>query len=168
MKLQHIYTLGDYYKDNLHNICHCAKNGQFIEILSKLTAELLFDKIPNNAILVPLPDRGGFNMALLNNLINKRHDLFYAVGFCNEHRLSWYYRKQNQLCEILPENVGLAWYDCPHRLFDFCDSSIVLLDNVVATGCTTKAAMNIIGKSCDALCIAVDWDKYNKYNKDNE
>ena len=49
----------------------------------------------------------------------------------------------------------------------FKDSdNIVLIDNVIGTGCTMAKAMHLIHKQCDALCIAVDWKTFNSYNFD--
>ena len=45
-------------------------------------------------------------------------------------------------------------------------SNIILVDDVIGTGCSMAKCMQLLGRQCEAMCIAVDWETFNSYNWD--
>ena len=152
-----IHTLGDYYEtEYLREDCHNAKAGN--QVTMNDAAVRLAKSLPKDCILVPIPSLSGNNESFARMLS------FYSrkpISYCLQRGRGYgsLYQMKKDGCKVTEEDTGI-WCNggAPNGL-------IVLVDNVIATGTTMSAAIRAIGKPCEAVCIAVDFNTYKTYGK---
>lgn len=144
--------LGDYYADQLLNLLSKGiKRGDPRAI--KAAAKLLVEKIPNGALLIPVPSRTGSATYTLS-LAREITELNPSISVCDclkgKQREDLYsFKKQQQIPDEkffefqVTQNVDLsnAW----------------LLDNVFATGCTVAFCSKALGKPVPYIVLARDY-----------
>ncbi len=148
-----IYTLGDYYGiPELRTICHLVKDGQ-VEIQLKAAVELAM-MLPKESVLVPVPSRNGGTVELARLLGELTH---LPVIQCLKQDST------ESLYNLKKAGKKVTEADCAITLTGKApEGNIVLVDNVIATGTTMSAAIEAIGRDCDAACLALDMNTYRQ------
>ena len=161
LKPTKIYTFGDYYKDGLQNFCHMIKHTvEYDDIISILFAETFADQIPDNTVFIPIPDNmQSFSWQIIRRLKEKNKSFRLASVLCKNGFEHLYDLKKR-----LDRPVELTDVDL-FRTSDPLDAeNIVIVDDVIGTGAIIAKAIQLIGKPCQAMCVAVDWNTFNSYN----
>lgn len=167
MKPTKIYTLGDYYNDEgLRELCHYVKEGRSsTAIIAKFLVKMLIDQIPEDSVLIPIRTTDShfddyLEIAAKEYRRTMNDRVFRGIYVNGEG--SVYEQKKKGLI-VTPNDVPL---DLSRRFSkrDFEGLNIVLMDNVIDTGVTMARCIDLIGHPCEAMCIAVNWENYNKHN----
>lgn len=126
----------EYYTDGVPEICHAAKDGD-AGAIRKMAEEMAKD-LKGDEILVPVPSRSG-----IATITRRLADEISKISGCKVEnvlrgptRESLYELKKNGQA-ITPEMLGLQASHIP-------EGKVMLVDNVVATGTTARAAMKAI------------------------
>ena len=126
----------EYYTDGVPEICHAAKDGD-AGAIRKMAEEMAKD-LRGDEILVPVPSRSG-----IATITRRLADEISKISGCKVEnvlrgptRESLYELKKNGQA-ITPEMLGLQASHIP-------EGRVMLVDNVVATGTTARAAMKAI------------------------
>jgi hypothetical protein len=126
----------EYYTDGVPEICHAAKDGD-AGAIHKMAEEMAKD-LRGDEILVPVPSRSG-----IATITRRLADEISKLSGCKVEnvlrgptRESLYELKKNGQA-ITPEMLGLQASHIP-------EGRVMLVDNVVATGTTARAAMKAI------------------------
>ena len=132
----HCIYMHEYYTDGVPEICHAAKDGD-AGAIRKMAEEMAKD-LRGDEILVPVPSRSG-----IATITRRLADEISKLSGCKVEnvlrgptRESLYELKKNGQA-ITPEMLGLQASHIP-------EGRVMLVDNVVATGTTARAAMKAI------------------------
>ena len=160
MKPTKIYTLGDYYKtEGLRNLCHDIKNGYNSELIATFLIKSFIDEIPEDSVLIGVPfGFGNLTMRIISECAPVLKNVF-----CKTRFTSVYSRKYRGEI-VTPDTVGLELYPAFNRKDLEEYGHIILVDNVIDTGATIARCIDLLGRPCEAMCIAVNWENYNKNN----
>ena len=146
-----ILSIGDYkaYQD----LCHRVKTGERSSIQE--AAHLMAERIPFllTSVLIPMPSHLGFatyTLGICNEISNLTGIPVVNALRGKEHE-SMYYLKRNGIVIPNPSFFGF------HLVVDIpADLTPVIVDNVIATGQTMKAALAAV-KTAIPCTIAVDY-----------
>ena len=155
-----VWTLGDYYRDpGLRGACHAIKNGDIVTMRSLVMdfIDLFQNSPPKDCVLVPVPSLSGHNETFCRLLgdglgipvrdnILKRSDKYGSLYDMKQKGIT----PTEALTGIQPGRGDLP------------KETIILVDNVIATGVSVSASIAAIGRPCEALCVAVDWNTYSR------
>lgn len=156
-----LYTLGDYYATkSLRELCHRIKTDRSLrdEDFDFYTKTALLGKhivaFSNGpATLVPIPS-GNPNIDVMADWLSEITG--YPVCRCIGKEPD-----APRLYDLKKEGKAVTEKDAKLILTSAAPSGrIILVDNVIATGTTCSAAISLIGKPCNAACLAVDYNKY--------
>ena len=160
MKPTKIYTLGDYYNDEgLSCLCHDMKDGCNLDIISTFLIKSLIDQIPNNSVLIGVPVTfGRLVMEKISQHVPVLEEVFIKTRF-----ISAYTRKKRGDI-VTPDTIGIILNPAFDKTILNNYDNIIIVDNVIDTGATMSRCIQLLDRPCEAMCIAVNWENYNKNN----
>jgi len=160
MKPTKIYTLGDYYNDEgLRYLCHEVKDGGNLKLIATFLINSFIKEIPDNSVLIGVPYGFGYTtMNIISEYVPVLKDVFVKTKFTSVYR-----RKINGVI-VTPNDVGIDLvYNFNPSILNEKDN-VILVDNVIDTGATMARCIDLLHRPCEAMCIAVNWENYNKNN----
>lgn len=150
-------SAGLYYRDSLQTLAHSMKSSDK-ESISE-AASFLAPLIPKDCCLIPAPSRRGYadHTLVLANEINKLTGVVVADVLKGKSRMSQYKAKIIGYT-LTEEELGLRKVsNLPKGL------KPIVLDNVIGTGFTGKAAVHALGKG-SVIALAMDDSFYINAN----
>lgn len=148
-----LYSVGSY--SDFRELCHRLKSGDSLaiqEAASIISSELAF---PEDSILVPMPSHLGYatDMISLAECISRMTGIPFLDAFQGNSRHSVYVAKKHGQI-LTAEELGFRLKaDIPDGLRP------LILDNVIATGLTAYAALDVIPEA-SVIALAIDKDKF--------
>lgn len=164
-------SAGLYYSDGLRALAHSMKANDRESI--KKAAIIIAPLIPKDSCLIPAPGRNGYadHTLVLAEEIVRLTGIAYRDILKGKPRMSQYEAKQNGNSLTEKDLAFYAISKVPEGL------NPIVLDNVIGSGLTGKAAIHALGKG-SVLALAMDDNFHNahkltqtntqKQEKDNE
>lgn len=142
-------TTGNYRKKAHNDLAKEMKQGNSLAIA--IAAAEMERYIPNNAVLVPMPSHQGFATYTLE--LAKRIGELTKAEICDTLKG----RPRKSLYQLKKEGGNPRKAKFGFYLTDCIPSGkqIIVIDNVVATGATAKAAASVLG-DCVVFALADD------------
>lgn len=134
----HCHVVGEYRESELKGLAKALKSGSPEAI--RRAASLMADMVEPNRILVPIPShtgRAGYTLQLARELSRLTGTQVADVLRCQPHPSSYELKRQGRILEAHEMGFQLTDSSIPSE-------KIMLIDNVVATGNTAKAALELL------------------------
>lgn len=150
-------SAGLYYADRLQTLAHSMKSNDEGSISE--AAMILASLIPKGSCIIPAPGRRGYadHTLVLANEISKLTDVVVADILKGKSRMSQYKAKIIGY-RLTEEELGL------HKISNIPKGlKPIVLDNVIGTGFTGKAAVHALGKG-SVIALAMDDSFYINAN----
>ena len=139
MKLYPFICCGEYYSCGRNSTAHAMKNGNQKSI-QKAAAEMA-KFVGKDVVLIPMAGHTGIATYTLN-LANEIAKLTGAkvLDIMKGRERESFYNMKKQGNEVNTDDLGLYLTE------ELPDADIMIVDNVVSTGTTAKAALELTGK----------------------
>lgn len=152
-------SAGLYYSDGLRALAHSMKENDRDSI--RKAAMIIAPLIPKDSCLIPAPGRHGYadhTLVLAEELV-RLTGVAYRDILKGKPRMSQYQAKQNGNSLTEKELGFYTISKIPEGL------NPIVLDNVIGSGLTGKAAVHALGKG-SVLALAMDDSFHNAHNLD--
>lgn len=150
-------SAGLYYSDGLRSLAHSMKENDRDSI--RKAAKIIAPLIPKDSCLIPAPGRHGYadhTLVLVEEIV-RLTGVAYRDILKGKPRMSQYEAKQNGNGLTEKELGFYAISKVPK------DLNPIVLDNVIGSGLTGKAAVHALGKG-SVLALAMD-DNFQNAHK---
>ncbi len=145
----------DYYAmPNVREICHLAKKGDREAV--SLVADAIIMQLPEDAVLIPMPSSNGVPEDILElcQIIAERTNCNVWDGLRGASRKSQYLSKKSGI-PLTEDDLGF------YLIGEVPDGRLFVIDNIIDTGLTMNAALNILPNANPATFCSRDLNSYD-------